>query len=96
MQLLCPNRHCLAAAVYRSEDGEPDYSVAPYLLETIHARVASKQIDPWCGICRAPLTALFTEDAPTVFETLDEARPALLGQAKAQARTAQFIRAGRN
>lgn len=69
LQLLCPSRHCLAAAVYESQDGEPK----PGMMAQLAEQVADHGVSLVCGICGSADVGF--EDAVTVFTSMEQARP---------------------
>jgi hypothetical protein len=69
VQVLCPERHCLCAALYLSEDGltKPERAV------DLQARMTRVGLEFRCGICKS--TDITIEDRATGFETMEEAEP---------------------
>ena len=94
LQLLCPSRHCLMAAVYESPDGEPLARV----VQSAKSQIARLGLPMVCGICDS--TDVQFEDAVTVFRSMDEARPEVERQQVLNLMTGDAIerarRAGRN
>jgi hypothetical protein len=94
IQLLCPERHCVLALAYESSTGEADPEKSLLMEAEWKKLVENRQMNPWCGGCRSRALAL--EDSPTIFTTLEEARPFLTAAEKAQADMAARWKAGRN
>lgn len=69
IQLLCPSRHCIVAAAYESNSGEPDLAT----LSDFKGQVQKLGLNPWCGICGS--RDLKYEDMATKFATMEEAKP---------------------
>jgi hypothetical protein len=93
VQLLCPSRHCVLATAYESPDGAEIPEAADRLTERF-SEMVEKGANPWCGLCKS--RDLHAEDAPTKFATMEEAMPYLMENARQQAATREFFRAGRN
>jgi hypothetical protein len=80
VQCLCPARHAILAVAYDPADipehfnGDPDGPRAG-LKALVEEGITAEAINPWCGICGS--REFNYEDAPTKFQTLEEARPAL-------------------
>ena len=86
VQCLCgPNRHAILALAYQEGQVEDAVGILHRQMEEL---IASRGINPWCGICHARQEGWQYEDGPTKFETLEEARPALeeIQQANLRAR----------
>ena len=77
------------------DDGEVSDAVEE-LRKTVDEFIALKAINGWCGLCKAPASTWFYEEAAMKFRTMEEARPALAACEQAQRRTAKFLRAGKN
>ena len=92
VQLLCPERHCILAVAYESDKPMPE-DPCRYVEQQFQEAVQAGILNPWCDICRS--RDLHTEDAPTRFRTLEEARPHLKALEALQARTREFFRASR-
>jgi hypothetical protein len=90
IQLLCPQRHCVAAVAYQSIDGNPSLMHLRAMMISIEMMVEAGQMSATCGLCGA--SDLKPEDAPTRYETLDEARPELLKMQADNAATAAMWR----
>ena len=94
-QCLCgPNRHAILAVAYeecKAEDGVGE------LRRKVEELIASRGINPWCGICHARQEGWQYEDRPTKFKTLEEARPALEATQQANLRARDILgQTGRN
>jgi len=70
VQLLCPARHLIMAAVYDSEQNTFDHTV-----KLMQLRVLDLKLNPWCGICGS--TVLRFEEQKTKFQSITEAIPIL-------------------
>jgi hypothetical protein len=81
VQCLCPNRHAIIAIAYApgvtsAGDITLDQSnAAGYMKGMFQRMVGNGSLNAVCGICGA--TEFSYEDAPTKYETMDEALPAL-------------------
>ena len=96
VQCLCPDRHCMTAMAYQTEDGAPKPEIAQKLKAAVADLLERKVVHPWCALCRAPASSFFYEDKPTIFRTMEEAMPSLLEGQKRQAAAQAFFRASRN
>lgn len=94
LQLLCPSRHCLMAAVYESADGEAQ----SHVVESAKEQIARLGLPMVCDICDSKDVQF--EDAVTVFRSMAEARPEVERQQMLNLITGEAIRnyrrAGRN
>lgn len=52
IQCLCPNRHAIYAIAYESKDMPHDVAMAVFQ-QQIEEWIATKTINPWCGICNS-------------------------------------------
>jgi hypothetical protein len=68
IQLLCPSRHCIIAALYEADDAGAE---GARQIEHLEAFLAHGAINRHCGICGS--TSLRYEDRITRFKTLEEA-----------------------
>lgn len=93
-QLLCPLRHCILAVAgeYETEAAAGELS---FLLGAHAAELMTPQgpFDHWCGICGSK--ELKIELAPSIFSTLDEARPILAQLQQEQIRNMAMLQAQR-
>jgi hypothetical protein len=80
-QCLCPQRHCIAAAVAEAEDRKEALRVVE---ASLREQLDSLGLNPWCGLCRAPRDSWVFELAPTVWSSMAEALPALRAAAAGQ------------
>jgi len=71
-QLLCPQRHCVLAAVWDESDNTAR-EVESQLREQFREAVQTRQINPYCGLCRSE--TLHCEHGRTPWATLREALP---------------------
>ena len=90
-QCLCPSRHCIMAVAF--EPGEwPDEKAQLALAGIVNKLVEAKIMNPWCGICRAPIKSWTYQADATLFDTLEAAQPVLKAFEQAQMRTAATMR----
>lgn len=89
VQLLCPQRHCITALAYQTENGEEQ----PEQTEKLKTMLRELHLDPWCGLCRS--TTLLYEDKPTRFATMQEAAPYIVALQQANAAMARFMQASK-
>jgi len=94
VQLLCPQRHCVIASAYESDDGEEIPAVSLRLSIAVAAMIANCEMNPRCGLCHSD--KLHFEDGVTAYSTIEEAMPALRENERRMAATREFFRAGRN
>jgi len=92
VQCLCPARHCLMASAAQEPPGSKDEALE-IVKATIEAAIASKRINPWCGICKAPREQWTFEVATLPGRTLDELLPEIQRQESQQIATAAAIAA---
>jgi hypothetical protein len=71
-QMLCPNRHCIAALIGEADDEAEAARVLP-LQTAVDAMLAEGGINPWCGICGAERASWRAEWGRTRFRTMAEA-----------------------
>jgi hypothetical protein len=78
------------AFAYESEDGEatPEYKIR--LMDGLRREIEAGKMNPWCGLCHS--TEWISEDQPTKFETMEEARPELERLERAQAALRDMVR----
>lgn len=74
-QCLCPQGHCVLAAVDEAE-AEPLDLVAR-LRDGVTTAQDAGVINPWCGLCNAAAASWRYECARTAFRSVEEAMPAL-------------------
>jgi hypothetical protein len=77
-QCLCPQRHAILAASSEAEDRQAaeERCLKP-LREQVTRMIGSGTINPWCGLCRAPLESWRYEVGRTRFASMQEAEPAM-------------------
>lgn len=92
-QMLCPNRHCIMAVGYETEEHQ-EYQQR--LCSAVALRILLKQIEPRCDICGAVYESWHVESRPLKFNSLEEALPYLKQCQEAQARTREAMRKLRN
>ena len=93
VQLLCPQRHCVMALPYQTDNGAEIPEKTDELKKTF-AELVQRFLNPWCGLCQS--RNLHTEDQPTIFRTMDEARSFLEQSERDQTATAGFFRNSKN
>ena len=71
-QILCPQRHCIIALVYPSEDFT-DEQGAKMIEAQLKDWLDKKILNPWCGLCAS--REFHTETGVTKFQTMKEAMP---------------------
>jgi hypothetical protein len=69
-------------------------NAASYLRSLIEHMVATRGLDPFCGICKS--TNLTYDDQPSIFKTIDEALPVMRKLEEQQLQAREFYRASRN
>jgi hypothetical protein len=102
VQCLCPARHCILAFPYtpgmttahKDLGGCVDIilseeSAANYLRDMVEGLVASRAINPWCGICDS--RTFQYEDRVTAFQSMEEAVPFLRRLEAEQSRAAAVL-----
>jgi hypothetical protein len=67
-------------------------NAAGFARHTAEAMIAQKEINPWCGICRAPRERWIFKDEVLAFDSLEEAVPVLIQCAIDQAATRRFFK----
>ena len=106
VQCLCPQRHCIVALAFQPGDAAKGAvgedvtltvdNAGPYLLSVVKQMVAVHAIDPFCGICKAPIEQFHCEVGVTRFLTMKEAEPALRAGQEAQLQSAALLKTSRN
>lgn len=85
-QCLCPHRHAILAAAHVADDEEDaEARVRQPLQAQVEAMLAAGAINPWCGLCQAPVATWRYELTGTAFRSLREAMPALRYSEREQA-----------
>jgi hypothetical protein len=82
-QLKCPKNHCLLAAAGEYETPEAAQALIANVRRGFIALVVSGQANYECGLCHAK--EFHVDVNPTVYATLDEARPALRAEERKMA-----------
>lgn len=93
-QLLCPRRHCVVASVGEFQSIQDAQTLGESLRTTFDSAVTAGIFDPWCGICKS--RELRVEVAPTVYDTMAAAKPAIEMLERENAETAKYIKSTRN
>jgi hypothetical protein len=83
VQALCPSRHCILAV---SGEGKPD-ELTPLLREAVEMAIATKCLNPWCGLCGAPAATWTYEAGVSKYASMEEAAPELARLAAEQEAT---------
>lgn len=87
-QCMCPKRHAILACAGEADDAkEAREAIAKPLATALAAKIATREIDPWCGLCRARVEDWNVEVGRTAFRTMAEAEPALRRSERDQAAT---------
>lgn len=92
VQCLCPARHCIMAAAFQCPPGTPEEALE-LCRSSIERNIATKQIEPRCGLCQAPRESWSFEIATLPGRTLDDVMPALRASEAAQMETAAAVQA---
>ena len=75
-QCLCPERHCILAAVDVAEDRRAAVMrISEPLRKAVHEGVSSGVMNPWCGLCGARRETWSIDLGRTAWSTLEEALP---------------------
>jgi hypothetical protein len=89
-QVLCPSRHCIVA-VAAGEISDAEMTARLKHAVAVGLRVGA--MNPWCGLCGAPVDSWVYEVARTPFTSMEEAAPALKAEEAKQLETARQMRA---
>jgi hypothetical protein len=77
-QCLCPQRHCILAAAGQADSrSAAEATLKAPLVEQIAELLATRELNPWCGLCGRMAGTWRYELARTRFRTMDEAWPEL-------------------
>lgn len=76
IQCLCPNRHAIYGIAYDPKDMPHDVAMAVFQ-QQIEEWIATKTINPWCGICAQGEKSWTYEQRRTKYKTMEEAKPEL-------------------
>lgn len=75
-QCLCPQRHCiLASAGEADSESTAETTIAAPLRERVAVMLATREMNPWCGLCGARPGTWRFELARTRWRTIAEAMP---------------------
>lgn len=91
-QCLCPQRHAICAAGGEAEDQPTaEKTLITPLRTQVTRMIGSGTINPWCGLCRAPLESWRYEVGRTRFASMQEAEPALRQNEQEQAQVRRLF-----
>jgi hypothetical protein len=77
-QCLCPDRHCIMAAVCEAEtETEADTAVRAPLRRTLQELLQNRTVNPTCALCGAHRATWRFELGRTRFATMEDAGPEL-------------------
>ena len=77
-QCLCPQRHCIVMSAGEAESRDvAEVKVAAPLRERVATQLATRELNPWCGLCGARSGTWTYELARTRFRSMAEAMPEL-------------------
>jgi hypothetical protein len=92
-QLKCPNNHCVVGmAAEITEDEAADLEAK--LWSGFRSLVDAKKLNYECGICKSK--NLHADVRPSMFDTLEEAKPALEESQRQQIATAEYLWRSKN
>jgi len=75
-QCLCPQRHCIVMSAGEAESRSvAEVKVAAPLRERVATLLATRELNPWCGLCGARAGTWKFELARTRWRTMTEAMP---------------------
>jgi hypothetical protein len=92
-QLKCPNNHTVTAVAAKVPDEESG-RLEWVLRNGFDHLVEQGTLNRECGICKS--TTLHVEIGKTMFDSMEEARPALEESQRQQLATAEFLRRSKN
>jgi hypothetical protein len=85
-QCLCPQRHAILAAGGEAEDhSAAEEALIKPLRTQVTRMIGSGTINPWCGLCKAPIESWRYEVGRTRFASMAEAEPHLRQNEREQA-----------
>jgi hypothetical protein len=85
-QCLCPQRHAILAATNEADDrSEAEATLIAQLRTHVRRMIGSGTINPWCGLCKAPVESWRYELGRTPYRSIEEAEPSLRQSERAQA-----------
>ena len=90
-QCLCPDRHCILAAAGVAEGRAEAAAIERTLRDNVAGLLARRVLNPWCGLCRAPITSWAYELGRTRWRTMAEAKLALEEAERKQRLTAALL-----
>jgi len=77
-QCLCPQRHAILAAAGEADNHqEAEQSILRPLIEGVALAGMAGELNPWCGLCKAPKETWKCELQRTPYRTMKEAEPKL-------------------
>lgn len=77
-QCLCPKRHAILATAGEAEDlCAAETAVCQPLRESVATMLTAGGINPWCGLCKAPVETWRYELGRTPFQSMYEAQVVL-------------------
>ena len=77
-QCLCPQRHCIVMSAGEAESRDvAEVKVAAPLHDQVAEPLATRELNPWCGLCGARAGTWTYELARTRWRTMAEAMPEL-------------------
>ena len=98
IQALCPSRHCIFGTAYEGDsEGANPQKMADFRTHAHHMVTPEPEgggYDPWCAICKAPISRWTYEDSVTAWRTLEEATPELKAEEARQVLAANLIPRG--
>ena len=75
-QCLCPQRHCIMATMGEAAGrAAARETIEAPLIERIAVKLATRELNPWCGLCGARSGTWKFELARTRWRTMTEAMP---------------------
>jgi hypothetical protein len=87
MQVLCPERHCIAASCALADTEADAREKLDASTRQTMAELIAGDFNPWCGLCGAKQETWRYELGRTRFGTIAEAQPALREEERKQAIT---------
>jgi hypothetical protein len=89
-QCLCPQRHAiLAAAAVAEDEADAQETIVKPLRTQITDLVRIGALNPWCGLCHAPIDDWRYEVGRTPFRSMEEGTSSLRQSEREQAATRQ-------
>jgi hypothetical protein len=85
-QCLCPKRHAILAVSAEAKDRmAAEASLIERLRTQVRRMIGSGTLNPWCGLCKAPIESWRYQVGRTRFATMAEAEPVLRQSEREQA-----------